>query len=169
MENIKNSFNLNEVPLPDVDLFEVPGHYLIGSRSALKKFYLSQGDIWEFFSNNPENYFLIGFWGHGFNSHAFYYIRTDSKSKIFFRLPFGGTYMNNERASERISKFLAFFFDFENKIIDNVKEFIALESFGQAKYKIIRNDGSSFVFEKSLLRSDDIEAGFKELLRALEN
>jgi len=40
IDKIKNSFNLSEVPLPDMDLFEVPGHYLIGSMNALNRLYI---------------------------------------------------------------------------------------------------------------------------------
>lgn len=84
---------------------------LVGSKGAIKRQYLIQGDIGEFLRHAPEGYFLVGFWGHGFNSHAFYYLRVDSKSKIFFRLPYGGVYMDNKNEAEHISKFLPEFFD----------------------------------------------------------
>jgi hypothetical protein len=38
-------------------------------------------------------------------------LRVDSKSKIFFRLHYGGVYMDNKNEAEHISKFLPEFFD----------------------------------------------------------
>ena len=63
---------------------------LFGSKVAVGNPYLVQASISEFLENAPVGYFLIGFWGHGTNSYAFYYSRVDSMSKIFFRLGYGG-------------------------------------------------------------------------------
>ena len=97
--NIQNVTGIpfSEIPIPKFNLYQLQFDYLIGSKEALKETYLVQGAIDEFFINAPEGYFLMGFWGHGTNSYAFYYCKVDSKSKIFFRLPYGGGYMDNDK------------------------------------------------------------------------
>src|SRR5690606_25955874 len=95
------NFSLSDIPIPETELFplddiKVGDGLLIGSKEALKSPYLVQGGINSFLISEIDEYFITGFWGHGINSHAFYYSRIDNLSKIFFRLPFGGVYMNNE-------------------------------------------------------------------------
>jgi hypothetical protein len=90
-----------EYMLPDIELVPIYDEdpdetFLFGSPMAVKKPYLIQSEIDLFIDCWPKEYFLIGFWGHGVNSYAFYYLRADSWSNIFFRLPYGGIYMDNE-------------------------------------------------------------------------
>jgi hypothetical protein len=70
------------------------------------KYYFIQGDIDEFLDSAPDGYKVTGWWGHGVNSYAFYYMRITEHEKIFFRLPYGGIYMDNDKAAEKISDFL---------------------------------------------------------------
>lgn len=127
---------------------------LVGSKGAIKRQYLIQGDIGEFLRHAPEGYFLVGFWGHGFNSHAFYYLRVDSKSKIFFRLPYGGAYMDNKKEAEHISKFLPEFFKFEEKLKNmGLRRLYAVESMGSGRYEIEIND-QVIKYHKSLYYSN---------------
>lgn len=138
----KFNLSLSDIPVPSTELYPIkrPG-LLIGSKEALEYQYLVQGDIRVFLSHAPEGYFMVGFWGHGFNSHAFYYLRVDSKSKIFFRLPYGGVYMDNKKGAEHISKFLPEFFDFEEKLKNKgLRRLYAVESMWSGWYEIKIND-----------------------------
>lgn len=138
----KFNFSLSDIPVTSTELYSIkrPG-LLIGSKEALEHQYLVQGDIRPFLSHAPEGYFLIGFWGHGFNSYAFYYLRVDSISKIFFRLPYGGVYMDNKKGAERIGKFLPEFFDFEEKLKTmGLRRLYAVESMGSGWYEVEIND-----------------------------
>jgi len=47
---------------------------LYGSASAVDHPYLVQAEIAAFLTAAPTGYYLAGFWGHGFNSYAFYYL-----------------------------------------------------------------------------------------------
>lgn len=73
---------------------------------ASHNYYFIQGDIEEFFDSAPDGYKITGWWGHGINSYAFYYLRITEHEKIFFRLPYGGVYMDNDKEAEKISDFL---------------------------------------------------------------
>jgi hypothetical protein len=128
---------------------------LIGSPEAKKRPYLVEGDKREFISSCPIGYFLIGFWGHGINSYAFYYSRVDDWSKIFFRLPYGGVYMDQELQAHLVRTFLSNFFFFEKRIKQNSKKFVAMDSMGVGDYTVTNNDGQTCNFRESLLRGLD--------------
>lgn len=159
--------SLSDIPLPK-DLVPIDDNMrgdglLVGSKEALKYQNIVQGDITNFFSNTPAGYFLIGFWGHGFNSYAFYYCRIDSRSKIFFRLPYGGAYMKNKKEAKRIGKFLPEFFDFEKKL-NNKWSFKALESMGKGSYRFYQS-AHEFKFES--IYNSTKENKFDEILEKL--
>ena len=126
--------------------------------------YIVQGDIQPFLKEAPEGYFHIGYWGHGVNSYAFYYVRVDSKSKIFFRLHYGGFYSNAEEDGKHGKRFLENFFAFEKKIEGIVDHFIAVESMGRAHYLFTMNDDQEHEYRKSLFRNANFLDQFKELL-----
>jgi hypothetical protein len=135
---------------------------LLGSQLAIEKQYLAQGHIYKFLQLCPENYYLIGFWGHGVNSYAFYYSRVDDWSKILFRLPYGGLYMDNLKMAEQIREFLIAFLAFEQSIIGKVDQFIAIDSMGAGQYNIEYPDGTVIQSRGSLFRQPD----FGKLLQA---
>lgn len=139
----KFNFSLSDIPISQTELYTIKRRngLLIGSIDLLNHQYLIQADIKDFLKHAPEGYFLIGFWGHGINSYAFYYLRVDSISKIFFRLPYGGVYMDNEKQAEYISKFLPEFFVFEDKLKNRgLKRLCAVESMLSGNYKIEINN-----------------------------
>lgn len=140
IDNITSKYfgvSLSDIPIPS-KVFPINGkdRFLIGSKEALKEQYLVQGQIYKFLEYAPDGYFLTGFWGHGFNSYAFYYSRSDLKTKIFFRLPYGGAYTDNKREAKRIGKFLPEFFNFERNIKNDLKKLYAVDSMGTGKYQI---------------------------------
>jgi hypothetical protein len=138
---------------------------LYGSKVAAQNPYLIQGGIGEFIRKSQEGYFLIGFWGHGINSHAFYYSRVDSWSKVFLRLGYGGGYMDNALEAKYIKDFLIRYFDFENKIQSHVKKLIVIESMMEGLYKAILPNGEEYEIRESLLRKPNFEDRFGHLLK----
>ena len=135
---------------------------LFGSRVSNKEgTYLSHGEIFNLLETSPVGYFLIGFWGHGVNSYAFYYSRVDSWSKICFRLPFGGVYMDNTKNAELIKLFLNNFILFEERLKGNATSFMAIDSMGEALYKVERKDGGVLETRESLWGTKDWQLKLK--------
>ena len=105
------------LPLPEHELFSMgEDDLLFGSEEAVRTPILRAGDIGRFMAECSPGFFMVGFWGYGVNSYAFYYSRIDQQSKIYFRLAYGGIYTNNEKAVKDIAKFLPAFFKFEGEI-----------------------------------------------------
>ncbi|HOQ78497.1 MAG TPA: hypothetical protein PLB65_07950 [Candidatus Cloacimonas sp.] len=152
------------VPLTD----NVKECLLFGSEIAAKDAFLIQGSLSRFISECPEGYFLIGFWGHGINSHAFYYSRVDSWSKVLFRLGYGGAYMDNALEAKYIKDFLIRYFDFERKISGQVKSFIAIDSMDEGYYSIELPDGKEYEIQESLLRRPNFDDIFNHPYRPKE-
>ncbi len=86
MKELKSYFrkkigvSLPHIALPSNELIHADGigyisEDLFGSPSAMERQFLIQGDIKDFISSEDKDYFLIGFWGYGSNSYAFYYSR----------------------------------------------------------------------------------------------
>jgi hypothetical protein len=157
--------SLPRVVLPKDELIPMAG-YMFGSLSAKERQYLTQGDIDDFISSEDKGYFLIGYWGHGANSYAFYYSRIDDWSHIFFRLPYGGIYSDVERNKTLIRKFLINYFKFEPELKRRAKSMIAIESMGYGDYQIELHDGKMVHLEESLFNNADFIGKFNHLLIA---
>ena len=163
MEKLKKAFGksfgipIPEIMLPREELLPLD-NLLFGSSVAksFKELYLVQGSITNFIESCPKDYFLIGFWGHGVNSYALYYLRVDSWSKIFFRLPYGGVYEDNEKNARHIREFLINFFAFEKELVGKIKSLIAVESMGEGSYKVVTFDGKEISFKGTLLYSSSM-------------
>jgi hypothetical protein len=157
--------SLPRVFLPKEELIPMEG-YMFGSLYAKEHPYLAQGDITDFISSEDKGYFLIGYWGHGANSYAFYYLRIDEWSHIFFRLPYGGFYSNIEENKTLIRKFLMNYFKFEPELKRQAKSVIAIDSMGYGDYKIELSDGRMVCLEESLFHNPDFIGKFNHLLIA---
>ncbi|MBN2374659.1 hypothetical protein JXL19_12825 [bacterium] len=131
-----------------------------------KDIFLVQVGIESFLKSCPEGYFLIGFWGHGCNSYAFYYQRVDSWSKIFFRLPFGGVYMDNKKNAKYIFEFLKTWIFLEQKLKSKVSRLIVVDSMGYGYYKAITLDEKKIEFDGSSFfeHCDKLKEKFVELV-----
>mgnify|MGYP000205615510 CR=1 FL=1 len=81
---------LTHIPQMGLDLF--------GSTNALETPYVLSSHIHSICQNDIviNDYFMFGYWGHGINSYAIYYVWIDKGIKVFLRLPYGGVYMENE-------------------------------------------------------------------------
>ncbi|MDH7514174.1 MAG: hypothetical protein QHH14_14615 [Clostridiales bacterium] len=129
---------------------------LIGSLKASKNPLLVQADISEFIKSGPKGYFLMGFWGHGVNSYAFYYSRVDSWSRVFFRLPYGGAYGDSEREGLLVGQFMETFAFYEKRLKESCKSIIAVDSMGDGYYKIVGKNRKSMELKESLYGRMDI-------------
>jgi hypothetical protein len=74
------------------------GQTLFSTARGTEPPYLLQSTIDSFLSGAPLGHCSVGFWGHGLNSHAFYYQRREPWCSLFLRLAYGGFYDDNERA-----------------------------------------------------------------------
>lgn len=176
MDKLKATFQkcfgipIPKIMLPEENLSPLDGKpedaLLYGSGIAIQKPLLVQCDIRQFIESCPKGYFLIGFWGHGVNSYAFYYSRVDSWSKLFFRLPYGGVYMDNEEMARCIREFLNHYFDFEQEIMEKVRTIVAIESMGVGYYKIVMPGCKTFESEESLFEDPNFKEKFGYLFNA---
>ncbi len=154
----------SEIPLPKSDIYELPYSNLIGSRDAIKNRYLVQASIDDLLKLDYNNYFLMGFWGHGVNSYAFYYLRADSKSNIFLRLPYGGVYMDNDKEKVRIKNYLTRFFSLEMKLSPISDHILALESMGASYFEVKLKDGNKFNYKPSFYYSEEKYQEFSDMI-----
>jgi hypothetical protein len=165
---IENTFEipLSKITLPQLNIYEIPNYSFIGSKKALKNRYLAQGSIDDFLKEDND-YFIMGFWGHGINSYAFYYIRTDPKSKIFLRLPYGGGYMDNDKEKVRIKNYLTRFFSLEKKLSKITQHTLAIESMGESYFKLRLKNGETFNYELSFYYSEENYQELSEMINKL--
>jgi hypothetical protein len=83
----------------------------------------------------PEGAFQAGFYGHGANSYAFYFCEVTRDRRVFFRLPYGGVYMDNARAARRIASFMAAYAALRTHPGDALAHLFAVESMGKRRYE----------------------------------
>lgn len=155
------------IPLPKSDIYELPYSNLIGSRDAIKNRYLVQASIDDLLKLDYNNYFLMGFWGHGVNSYAFYYLRADSKSNIFLRLPYGGAYMDNDKEKVCIKNYLTRFFSLEMKLSPISDHILALETMGASNFEVKLKNGKKFNYRHSFYYSEEKYKEFSEMISKL--
>ncbi len=138
---------------------------LFGSETALKEPYISQDSIQSFKTHCPNDYVVLGFWGHGVNSYAFHYSIVDKWRKVLFRLPYGGVYSDNEKDAENIREFVSKYIEFEKVLKGKVKSWIAIDSMGEGYYKLVTKDGKVIETSESLLRKPDFNGEFGRRLK----
>ncbi len=140
------------------------GALLWGTVPALEWPALIQGDIDRWVKTAADGYFLIGFWGHGTNSHAFYYVRVDGPIRVFFRLHYGGIYMDNEAQAKIIPEFITQYLAFEQVARPAVKSLVGVESMGCDGWGIETLDGSTVYHDGSLLERPNFSEVFGRIL-----
>lgn len=158
--------NVCLVPLDGKE--EIENSLLIGSKIADKSRLIPGPNVLKglaadrnFVESCPEGYYMIGFWGYGVNSYAFYYSCVDSWSRVYFRLPYGGVYGDTEKEARQIRNFLVKYFDFEHKIRNKAKSLIAMENMGRGYYKIVIRNEKILEFEESFFENPDFNEKFK--------
>jgi len=160
------------IPLPAGMLPEEPLHpfsdapCLFGSGAAHELGpALAHGDLSWFLERAPRGYVLVGFFGHGVQSHAFHYARADAQSRVYFRLPYGGVYMDNELAARRIRAFLTGYFAVEPVLRERTTRLVAVDAMGAGRYQLSGKDGTRVEVDRSLLGDASFESFFAPILR----
>ena len=133
--------------LPGAPLTKVDD--LMWASPAAAKPLLVQGACLGFPQEAPDGYFLVGFWGHGINSYAFYYQRADGWSHVCFRLAYGGVYMDNELEARRIAAFFTAYFAFE-KGLGRDYRLTAIDAMSEGLYELVHPTGRIAKIEESL-------------------
>ena len=172
IKKVENTFSIpfEKYGISPESLIPIGRSDLYGSKSAAKDSLLTQGGIMAAKEKTYKDYRLIGFWGHGTNSYAFYYVKFNENCNIFFRLSYGGIYSDINEQKENITRFLNEFFEFEANNKSNIKKAIYIESMGFGYYKIETKDGRDYKSEKSLLRSHDaFDTEFGDISNANDN
>jgi hypothetical protein len=147
MDDLRQAFEttlgipFSVVPVPDrpiLRIFDEPT-MLYGTREAKEKPVLLSGQVDSYADGEYPGYFLVGAWGHGFNSYAFYYARDDGRSRIYFRLAHGGAYMDNEAQANHIARFLPAFFAFESEQLRAGASVLAIDAMGWGLYRVTQH------------------------------
>jgi hypothetical protein len=171
--NLRNAFEarFGIVPppgmLPERPLERIEGSSLLyGTPSAVRAgTLLLQNDLGAFLKSAPAGYLLVGFWGHGFNSYAFYYARVDERSRVYFRLGYGGVYMDNDAAAARIRAFLTRWFALEPILRETMSSYLAVEAMESARYRLVRTDGTEVDTDRQFLHDPAFTEHFAPILR----
>lgn len=64
------------------------------------------------FPDVGHDWLVLGHWGHGISSHAFYWASVRGPHRHFFRLPFGGAYGDRDADGREVARFLEGYADF---------------------------------------------------------
>lgn len=113
---------------------------LFGSERAMSCQYLINEDIEPFIQEAPEGYLLVGFWGYGMQSEAFYYSRVDRRARVLFRLPFGNVYTSRDEAVD-VRAFLENWSAFEEAVAGDLGRLLAVDAMDTRRYEIQYSDG----------------------------
>lgn len=65
------------------------------------------------FDAAPRGIWLAGYWGHGVNSYAWYFVRKDARREVFLRLFYGGVYGDEKRDAANVRAFVERYVAFE--------------------------------------------------------
>ena len=131
---------------------------LVGSASAQTEPMLVQADIPQLHSL-PTGYFMAGFWGHGFNSYAFYWCEVTPLVRVFFRLPYGGAFADIDRQRQEVVQFLANWAAFVTRSIPRyVRSVVAYDSMREGRWEFTMADGTKARVKGSALGRGDFDA-----------
>jgi hypothetical protein len=143
MDSSKERFKSKFREIFGIDfMFDIPkdianfGDYAIISKNSEFKIFNVEDDIFSFSAYAPEGYFLCGFYNNSNdnsnNNWTFYYCKSNSKEKIYFKMPYSG----QASEAENIKNKLNLFKDFEDSALHKVKEIVIIDSSGNGLYKI---------------------------------
>ena len=153
--------------LPDSQLCgedAFPDGLLVGTEAAAQDPRLVQAFI---LGPAPKpGYFLMGFWGYGANSYAFYYQRVEADRSVLFRLAYGGFYMDNEIAAREIARFMASYAVFQATLLERGGTLRAVESMGSGEYHVVLPNGRTLEASQSLLGNPPFDDWTRKLLAA---
>ena len=146
------------IDLPGSLLFQpmhrVPGAPMLRVNAPGAELYLAAGDIERFRSSAPTGYRMLGFWGHGANSHAFYFVAREPGETIYLRLPTGGAYCDPAACMADIADYLPALQPVLQAVRRRDGSALIVEAMGQAHYAITIG-GETRVDRRSLLGAPD--------------
>ena len=89
------------LPLALPTLVQTPGaHHWVSQQWANDPSLSPNALMVPAFPDQPERYTVIGHWGHGLGSQAFYFVHREPEHRCFLRVGFGGPYDPPSRAGE---------------------------------------------------------------------
>lgn len=136
---------------------------LFGTHEARNDLYLIQSDFEEF-NQAPEGYCTIGFWGHGMNSHAFYFQRVEPWCRIWLRLPFGGLDSDLLEESEQIRTVMAWLPGCLRQAQQQLHHLTLMDVMGDCYCRLVQHDGSPTEGDwPALLLATQPPSPFKEI------
>jgi hypothetical protein len=147
MDDLRRAFektlgiSFSTLPIPELPLVRIFDErtMLYGTQAAKLRPVLYSEQVHDFAVGKFPGYFLVGAWGYGVNSYAFYYVRDDGRSRIYFRLAHGGVYMDNEAQAAHIASFLPAFFAFESAQRCAGASVLAIDAMGWGLYRVSRD------------------------------
>jgi len=160
-------------PFPDwmidgADVAEViperGGGLLIGDAAAQARPALVGGDVAEFVDDAPNGYLLVGMWGHGVNSHAYYYCHAEPAGRVWLRLPFGGVYMDNDDTAAAIPDFFTRLHEFRQTLRARHMRYLITHHFSSGEILIETADGRRAHHSGTFLYYPEFERYFADIL-----
>jgi len=113
---------------------------LFGTLEAKNDLYLIQSAFDEF-NQAPEGYCTSGFWGHGMNSHAFYYQRVEPRCRIWLRLSCGGLYSDHQEDAKQIGTVMAWLPGFMQLAKQHLRHITLMDVMGDCHCRFEQRDG----------------------------
>jgi len=108
---------------------------LFGTAAAMEHPYRVQPDVEDFLRDAPEGHFVIGFWGHGIQSHAFYVQRVEPWCRVYLRNPYGGLYPDHEAQAHRLHRVLLWLPEFLREARSRCRHLRLVDSMGDAQLR----------------------------------
>jgi len=140
------------------------GGYLVGDAHARARPVLVGGDLTDFVNAAPVGYLMVGLWGHGVNSHAYYYSHVEAAGRVWLRLPFGGVYMDNDDNAAAIPDFFTRLYEFLHILRDRRMRYLITHHFSSGEIHIETADGRTAEHHGTFLYYPEFERYFAELL-----
>jgi hypothetical protein len=114
------------------------------------------------FEPDRPDYLMAGRWGHGVQSHAFYWIDVDAAHRCFFRLPHGGAYSDEEADIASVRAFLEGYAAFVERTRPTLRRSVLVCDMGACFAELERVDREPVVEE-----SDELGQWWSRLTLAL--
>ena len=147
------------IDLPGGLLFQpmhrVPGAPMLRVSAAGAELYLAARDIERFRSSAPTGYRMLGFWGHGANSHAFYFVAREPSETIYLRLQTGGAYCDPAACMADIADYLPALQSVRQAVRRRDGSALIVEAMGHAHYEVTIG-GETRVDRRSLPGAPDV-------------
>lgn len=137
--------------------------FLFGTH-ADQELFLTQSSIKHFLERAPIGVAIGGHFGYGANTYAVFIQKRDEYRRLFFRLPIGGIYMDNDKQAKLIREFLPAYYDFEQRVRDKVSKIIAVDSMLVGRYTLNMKDGRIVEVNETFFYNPDFNERFKEAL-----